>query len=124
MFLSRYDGLTYIRINALDAFCLGLTERYQPTLEARPPLLAMGSGLGLTLLREPEPGERLLLERIAKPLSADLWALDPDALLRHSADPAEYQRIRAFLESAGDQTLPAACPVLKGAGLQLGPWGT
>ena len=107
LFLSRYDGLRYIRINALGAFCLGLAERYQPTLEARPPLLAMGSDLGLTLLREPEPGERLLLERIAKPLSADRWALDPEALLRHSADPEEYQRIRAFLESAGDKALPA-----------------
>jgi len=106
LFLSRYDGLRYIRINALGAFCLGLTERYQPTLEARPPLLAMGSDLGLTLLREPEPGERLLLERIAKPLSADRSALDPEALLRHSADPEEYQRIRAFLESAGDKALP------------------
>jgi hypothetical protein len=67
----------------------------------------MGSDLGLALLREPEPGERLLLERIAKPLSAELWALDPEALLRHSADPEEYRRIRAFLESAGDKALPA-----------------
>jgi len=106
LFLSRYDGLRYIRLNALGAFCLGLAERYQPTLEARPPLLAIGADLGLTLLRGPEPGERLLLERIGRPLSADRWALDPEALLRHSADPEEYQRIRAFLESAGDKALP------------------
>jgi hypothetical protein len=107
VFLSRYDGLRYIRINALGAFCLDLAEHYQPTLEARPPLLVVGADLGLSLLREPEPGERLLLERIGKPLSADRWTLDPDALLHQSADPDERERIRGFLESAGDEALPA-----------------
>ena len=86
LFLSRYDGLQYLRVNALGAYCLGLSTGYQPTLEAKPPLFVVGSDLGLTLLRAPEPGERLLLERIATPLSPDRWGLDPDALLQHSAD--------------------------------------
>lgn len=29
-FLSRYDGLLYFRLNPLGAFCLGLTEQYNP----------------------------------------------------------------------------------------------
>ena len=30
-FLSRYDGLHYVRLTALGAYCLGLTERYTPS---------------------------------------------------------------------------------------------
>jgi hypothetical protein len=51
--------------------------------------LASGADLGLALPREHEPGESLLVERIGKPLSASRWALDPNALLRHSADSDE-----------------------------------
>ena len=107
-FLSRYDGLRYLRINPLGAFCLGLAGDYRPAAQERRPLFTVGSDLGLTLLREPEPGERLLLERVGKPLAADLWVLDPDAVLSNSADPAERDRIRDFIESAADAALPPA----------------
>jgi hypothetical protein len=73
----------------------------------KPPLFALEADLGLVLLREPEPGERLVLERIAKPRLPDRWGLDPDAVLRHSADGAERERIRAFIEGAADGDLPA-----------------
>ena len=105
-FLSRYDGLRFIRINPLGAFCLGLAGDYRPAVQERHPLFTAGADLGLTLLRAPEPGERLLLERVGKPSSADLWVLDPDAVLTNSADPAERDRIRDFIESAADATLP------------------
>jgi hypothetical protein len=106
LFLSRYDGLRYVRLNALGAYCLGLTTHYRPALEEKPPLLAVGADLGLTLLREPEPAERMVLERIAKPLSQDGWGLDPDALLKQSADADERGRVRDFLEAAADGALP------------------
>ncbi len=63
--------------------------------------------MGLTLLRDPEPAERLLLERIAQPLATDRWRLDPDALLRQSADADEFTRICDFLAAAADGELPA-----------------
>ncbi|UHD14395.1 hypothetical protein [Thiocapsa bogorovii] len=106
-FLSRYDGLRYIRLNALGAYSLGLAETYEPLLPKRAPLCSIGADLLLTVEREPEPAERLVLEQIAKPLSAMLWQLDPDALLRQSADPGERGRIRAFIESSTDAGLPA-----------------
>ncbi len=31
-FLSRYDGLLYFRLNALGAYCLGLTDSYQSSI--------------------------------------------------------------------------------------------
>ena len=106
-FLSRYDGLRYIRLNALGAYCLGLAETYEPVLPKRPPLCSIGADLLVTLEREPEPAERLMLEQIAQPLSPRLWHLDPDAVLRHSADTCERGRIRAFIESSTDETLPS-----------------
>ncbi|MBP9806649.1 MAG: hypothetical protein KBE22_17375 [Candidatus Accumulibacter sp.] len=106
LFLSRYDGLRYVRLNALGAFCLGMTPNYCPSVDKKPPLLAAESDLGLTLLRDPEPAERLLLEQIAKPLSANRWLLDPDALLKQSAEADERQRIRDFLTAAFDGDLP------------------
>jgi hypothetical protein len=105
-FLSRYDGLQYIRLNALGAFCLGLSPSYQPVLEQKRPLFAAGTDLDLVLLREPEAAERLLLNQIAKPLASDRWGLEPDALLRLSADAGERRRIRDFLEAAADDRLP------------------
>ncbi|WP_295393139.1 hypothetical protein [uncultured Thiodictyon sp.] len=108
LFLSRYDGLRYLRINPLGAFCLGLATEYRAVIEARRPLFAIGADLGLNLLREPEPGERLLLERIAKPVSGELWRLDPDAVLNQSAQADERARIGAFIESAADAALPPA----------------
>jgi hypothetical protein len=106
-FLSRYDGLQYIRLNALGAYCLGLSPSYQPVLEQKRHLFAAGTDLDLVLLREPEAAERLLLEQIAKPLAPGRWGLDPDALLRLSADAGERGRIRGFLEAAADDRLPA-----------------
>lgn len=105
-FLSRYDGLRYIRLNALGAYSLGLAKTYEALLEKRAPLCSIGADLILTLKRDPEPGERLVLDQIAAPLSAVLWRLDPDALLRHSADPGERGRIRAFIDTATDADLP------------------
>ena len=106
LFLSRYDGLRYLRINPLGAYCLGLATQYQPARVAKPTLCALEGDLGMHLLREPEPAERLQLERIARTSSDGGWDLDPEALLRLSADTDEQGRLRDFLTSALGGDLP------------------
>jgi hypothetical protein len=106
LFLSRYDGLRYLRINPLGAYCLGLATEYRPARVAKPTLCALEGDLGLRLLREPEPAERLQLERIARTTSSGDWDLDPEALLRLSADTDEQGRLRDFLTSALGGDLP------------------
>ncbi|MCF7978713.1 MAG: hypothetical protein K9L82_11985 [Chromatiaceae bacterium] len=106
-FLSRYDGLRYLRLNALGAYCLDLTEHYVAQLAERPPLFRMDADLQLELLRPAEPAEQLQLEQIAKSLSADRWGLNTDVIFNRSADADERERIRAFLEASVEGDLPA-----------------
>ena len=106
LFLSRYDGLRYLRINPLGAYCLGLAPEYRPAPVARRALCALEGELGLRLVREPEPAERLQLERIARTGSGGDWDLDPEALLRLSTDTDEQGRLRDFLATALGGDLP------------------
>ena len=138
-FLSRYDGLRYLRLNALGAYCLGLTDSYQERVEAKRPLFQVDADLELTLLRAPDPAERLQLDMIATrrssgPISdqasdqasgqasgqgsdqpsapasdgaAERWCLESKTILARGADADERGRIRDFIESSSEGSLPA-----------------
>ena len=105
-YLSRYDGLRYLRLNRLGAYCLGLADGYAPAPVARAPLFRVGPDLSLALLRPAEPAEQLQLEQIATRVSAERWQLDADALLTRGSDAEERARNRAFLTTALDGTAP------------------
>lgn len=106
-FLSRYDGLRYLRLNALGAYCLGLSDSYSPQLPERPPLLALEPDLSLRRLRPPEPAEQLQLEQIARAEGPERWSLDAAAILAQSASgPEERARIRDFLVGSMAEDTP------------------
>lgn len=106
-FLSRYDGLHYLRLNALGAYCLDLAEDYIAQVTERPPLFRVDADLQLELLRPAEPAERLQLEQIATPLATDQWGLNTEAIFNRGADAGERERIRTFLETSMEGELPA-----------------
>jgi hypothetical protein len=106
-FLSRYDGLRYLRLNDLGAYCLGLSETYSPSLAERPPLLRFESGLSFALLRSAEPAEQLQLEQIATPRSGGRWDLNTGAILARGTEADARERIRQFLETSLEGHLPA-----------------
>ncbi|MBK5935697.1 hypothetical protein [Halorhodospira halophila] len=106
VFLSRYDGLTYLRLNDLGAYCLGLSEHYNPRLPERSPLLQVADDLSLTLLRPATPAEQLQLEQIARTESPGCWQLDEEALLKLGTIDEERARIHDFLTSAVAGDLP------------------
>ncbi len=106
-FLSRYDGLRYLRLNDLGAYCLELSDNYAPPLLEGPPLFQIEADLTLILLRPAEPAERLQLEQIATPLSSDRWRLNAETMLTRGADADERGRIREFIESSMEGDPPA-----------------
>lgn len=106
-FLSRYDGLRYLRLNALGAYCLEIHETYSPRRVERQPLLSIDADLSMALLRPAEPAEQLQLEQIATPLAADQWGLNTEAIFNRGADADERERIRVFLETSVEGDLPA-----------------
>nr|WP_242482577.1 hypothetical protein [Thiocystis violacea] len=107
-FLSRYDGLLYLRLNALGAFCLGLSDSYVPMLDAVAPLLRAHPDLTLTLLREPFAAEELVLAQYAEPRADGRWQLRPEAAVASAARVEERGRLRDFLVQSLDGALPDA----------------
>jgi hypothetical protein len=106
-FLSRYDGLKYIRINNLGAFCLDLDEEYSaPEISGKtsvtvlPNLKIKVSGAGLT------DGETLFLENFAESESAGVWRLSRELTIKAIEKGQKIEVLREFLENREDQILP------------------
>ena len=106
-FLSRYDGLRFIRLTALGAYCLGLTESYTPSapeagasLTVLPDLRVQVTGAPLTA------AEALLLETYATVESDGLWRMDHTRTIQAVEGGHQVAELRAFLTSRDDQELP------------------
>ncbi len=106
-FLSRYDGLIYFRLNALGAYCLGLTDQYQPTaiensqiLRVLPNLeiVALGSGLNIS--------DALVLDLYAQRITDTSWRLDSDRLLTAIEDGHQVAELKQVLERNSNEPLP------------------
>jgi hypothetical protein len=104
--LSRYDGLLYLRVNGLGAWCLGLTEEYIPSpLEERQALKALPNmeivATGLLL-----PGDTLVLEQFAEQTSDAVWRIDQARLLEAVEQGHAIDRMEAFLRARCDGEIP------------------
>ncbi len=106
-FLSRYDGLKFIRINNLGAFCLDLAEEYAaPKIEVQgsftilPNLVVKVVGEALT------GGEELFLGNFAVKENAESWRLSRELTLNALENGQNIESLREFLESREEQLLP------------------
>ncbi|MDX2255520.1 MAG: hypothetical protein NW214_08405 [Pseudanabaenaceae cyanobacterium bins.39] len=106
-FLSRYDGLLYFRLNALGAYCLGLTDQYQPTaianshtLQVFPNLEIVASGSGMNI------SDALVLDLYAQRIADTIWRLDSDRLLTAIEDGHQIAELKQVLEQNSSEPLP------------------
>jgi hypothetical protein len=112
-FFSRYDGLLYIRINPLGAYCLGQADSYraaplaeeeatpqEPRLQVLPNLEIHASNNALS------PVEAFLLDSYAKKVSDNVWQLDQVRLLEILEKGHSVAVLRELLETYSDQALP------------------
>jgi hypothetical protein len=107
IFLSRYDGLKYIRLTPLGAFVLGKAETYE-LVDAQP-------GVSLSILPhgkirvdqgELSSDQTLLLESFAGREGPAQWSLDEAKALKSVENGADIGQLRAFLSACDPQPLP------------------
>ncbi len=104
--LSRYDGLMYIRINGLGAWCLGLTEEYVPSLPTGPQTLRVLPNLDVVATAPLPPGDVLFLERFTERMSDVVWRIRPMRLLEAVEEGYSVADVQAFLRAKAGGLLP------------------
>jgi len=104
---GRYDGLLYVRLSPLGAYCLGIGEDYQAprAQEARLRVLANRDVLGIDQAELP-PSVSGLLGMYAKRRSDAVWRLDEKLIVAHLERGGTTSDVRALLAQHGADSLP------------------
>ncbi len=110
--LSRYDGLMFVRINPLGAWCLGMADRYEPEAVAAVPVLRVLPNLDVVAAdRPPSPADVLLLERFAERRSESVWHLAAGKVLAAVEQGLAVGELKEFLASHSQGPLPQTAEV-------------
>ena len=105
--LSRYDGLMYLRINSLGAWCLGLADKYEPEAVAVERVLKVLPNLDVVAVNSPlSPADVLFLDRFAERKSDAVWHLSIVKVLEAVEQGLAVAELREFL-TAKSQEAPA-----------------
>ena len=104
--LSRYDGLQYLRLNPLGAYCLGLAAEYEPSTPPGCASLTVFPDRRLCAITPFSPDEKLILETWANAESDGVWRLDRDRILAAVESGHDADDLRRFLAARDDQPLP------------------
>jgi hypothetical protein len=111
--LSRYDGLKYFRINALGAWCLGLTQDYEPEpLVTKKTWRVLPNHDVVSSELNPDPSETLFLDRVTERTSERVWRLDREKILTAVEDGLKIDEITEFLENHSADPIPATVATL------------
>jgi hypothetical protein len=112
-YLSRYDGLEYLRVTALGAWCLGITDTYEPPRFVTAPVFTILANLELALIGAPLGyADRLVLERYAEQTADRVWRLDRERLLAAVEQGDSVAGVREFLTARAAAPIPTAVATL------------
>jgi hypothetical protein len=109
--LSRYDGLAYFRLTPLGAYCLGLTDRYQPAVLPQKQVLRILPNLEVVAVSELSRADRLMLNSFLESVSDVVWKLDAPKMLDAIAQGRSVEELRDWLIATSAHALPQ--PVLQ-----------
>jgi hypothetical protein len=105
--LSRYDGLLYLRINPLGAWCLGLADRYEAAAPEAGDVLRVLPNLDVVVTKPPLPAaDRLVLDRFAEAQSEGVWKLTPGKLSSVMEEGGSLDELEEFLKTRSTAELP------------------
>ena len=106
-FLSRYDGLSYVRLTPLGAYCLGIADEYEPPRFELRPVLSVLSTLEIVATAElPSAADRIMLDRYADQASDRAWQLTPERLLRALEAGGSLTELSEFLAARSVNPIP------------------
>lgn len=107
-YLSRYDGLRAVRLNALGAYVLGLTDRYEPPSGGHPAeqTLKVLPNLDIVVTGELPPADRLMLDAYAARTADRVWTLREATLLAALDAGRGLDQLRQFLAARATHELP------------------
>ena len=110
--LSRYDGLRFVRINSLGAWCLGLTDRYDAPSYQPAAVIKVLPNLDIVATQPPlAAADRLLVERYAEPQSEGVWKLTPQKVLTAVEEGMPLEELADFLAARSGESLPQTVQV-------------
>ncbi|MBS2009888.1 MAG: hypothetical protein JST01_22755 [Cyanobacteria bacterium SZAS TMP-1] len=105
-YLSRYDGLLYFRLNALGAYCLGLTNDYEASATEAVKLSVIPS-MQISILEDSvSPQAALLLDAYAERESPKTWRLAKHKALAAIEEGHQISQLHDFLKAGDEQPLP------------------
>lgn len=113
-FCGRYDGLLYIRLNALGSYCLGASEHYAPPAAEKRNLftvlpnreIAVAGGHPLL------PGDISMLELLAEKKGDRLWRIEPPLILDYLENGGSLDDLSGFLTENAAEEIPETIRVL------------
>ncbi|MDM8520265.1 hypothetical protein QUF64_09470 [Anaerolineales bacterium HSG6] len=106
--LSRYDGLTTIRINSLGAYCLGHTNSYSytPSLFEEKKSLKILPNMDLVATDTITPSDKLFIDLFAEQTSDRVWHIEQKLLLKMVEEGRSIGEVVKFLEALSETGLP------------------
>ncbi len=106
-YLSRYDGLSHIRLTPLGSYCLGVTGEYEPPrIEHRPAFSVLPTLEVVATDESPCAADRIMLERYAARVSDRVWELSAQGLLGALEAGGSLDELSEFLTVRSADPLP------------------
>ena len=106
-YLSRYDGLLAVRLNALGAYCFDITETFEFTPGEEEKRLHLLANHEIAAVATPDAADVAFLELIATQKSERVWQLDAPTILRSMEQGTPLSDIREFLSNSAREGVPA-----------------
>lgn len=100
-FTGRYDGLLYVRLNELGAYCLGLTDEYEAPRPESAGIFRVLPNHEIVLCGHETltPSATHLLDSIAARTSDLVWKIDRDVILGYLESGGAPKDLHEFLHS-------------------------
>lgn len=104
--MSRYDGLAYLRLNELGAYCIGRTESYQPSLQCAAKLSVRPSLRVVLVEGVLSVSDRLILDGFSEYIADGVWDLSREKAIKACEEGRSIETLRELLTRLDDQELP------------------